>query len=268
MKKFHILDSTMEGHRLVLTHWRYILRLVAVPLVLKIICFSLATNLADDRDFILQALIMLPSYLADGWVCAHMLRLVYFNQTWPHRPEGNADKDLAVLQDKARGIMAGTVSFALVKFIMAGYLAITYTLLSAIEQYERDAVPTSLFFAAFILPVFAFWAFRLLWIYIPASVNRDIKVFLNTIKGFWYSVPLLSMWLLCFFPLYFLFNIVASVFIDPDVIVSGTATMYQNLLLDILRVLMDTGVSILATACIGISLKPHLGFAAPKGTSH
>ena len=120
MAAFDVIEAGGKGYSFAWAERRYLLRLALVPLLIKLVCHTVVLTFEWQTDFMRQALVMLPSYFADGWLMAHLVRLVFLEQRWPFRPTGNKEQDLTVLEDRARGVLSGVLVFALIKFLLAG----------------------------------------------------------------------------------------------------------------------------------------------------
>lgn len=250
MLRLNVLDSAVNGYKLVWANRQYLLKLALVPIALKYLCYVIIIAYDLQQDFIKQSIILLPAYMAEGWMLSHLVRLIYFGQTWPYRPQGDARQDLIILQDKARGIMAGILAYTIFKYLTGAYLAVAYQLISITEGVEADAVPTSIMIAMLVLPVFAFWAFRFLWLHIAAAANYDLKRFVLKIRGFWSSLPILSIWFLCFFPMFFLLMTITSAIFAPEDILGnkGIAMTFH-----IFKVFADAVIALTSTAAMSLA---------------
>ncbi len=257
MPSFDIIDSASAGYMLVWKERGYILGLAAAPFVIKMLCYTLVLMLGWEQDFTRQAVVMLPSYFADGWMLSHLTRLVFFEQRWPFRPTGNAEKDLPVLQERALGIMRGTLTYAVIQYLMTGVKELIYMGPAGAEEAAQE--PTLAAFAmALAFMVAAIWAFRLMWLYIPAAVNYPLSRFLRDLGGYAASWPLLGIWLFCFIPPFFVFGITLSM-LNAMVQGSGAPASGEIIfLVNFLRELLYTLVGIIATAGMATAIKKYL----------
>ena len=234
MASFDVTDSAMKGYSFVWSERRYLARLALFPVLIKFVCSVMVSVMGYDFDFIKQSFLMLPSFFADGWVMAHIVRLIYLGQRWPFRPTGKPEQDMAMLRDRAGGIMAGTVFFALIEFLKTGFTGIV--LMSAppgsmpgstpgsvppaeIPPATPHAIPpampegmsvsemastaqgspyTAILGLAMI--VLTVWAVRYLWLYIPAAAGFSGRAYLKRVGGMLGSVRLIGVWLICTVP--------------------------------------------------------------------
>lgn len=256
MASFDIMGAAHAGYKLAWAERHYLLRLAAVPFLIKALCFTLVLILGWDGDFIRTALVMLPSYFADGWLFAHLTRLVCLGQRWPFRPTGDTGRDMRVLQDRALGIMRGTLTFVVIRFLMNGATALLYDAQLGDAAMDAQEVNPGLLAAGVALLVFFIWVFRFFWFYIPAALNYPLGRFVRDLGGYTVSFHLIGVWLLCFIPFFFGFGFVLSVLHAVSGAAADSASM--TFLANILRVLLDTLVGILSTAGVAYGLMRHV----------
>ncbi len=256
MASFDITQAANAGYKTVWAERSYLAKLAVVPFLIKLVCFSVVLLLGWEQQFLRQAIIMLPAYFADGWLCAHIVRLIFLDQRWPFRPTGNTDKDMQTLQDRALGIMRGTLFFVVIKFLLAGITEILYYASESGLKAEEGEVNILVFLTAIGGFVFLFWAFRLLWLYIPAAINYPVRAFLIGLGGFAASWRLIGLWFLCFIPAFFGFGILLSVL--GSLVSNPAESVELAFVINVMRVLLDTIVSILATAGIAYGIKNYV----------
>lgn len=235
MASFDFVESAAKGYRFFWHERRAIARVMAVPLAIKLLCFFGITALGDEQNFLRQGLFLIPSYFAEGWLMAQLIRMAIFKEGWPVRFSGNHDADMALHLRRKRAILSGMVIYVLIKLALAftsGYvLTAQLALRGGLEGGAPDAQPMMLptppepSLTTFILGlcIFAFliWAFRLAWLYVPAVMERSVSGFLNRIKPYSASFPFLGAWILCFIPamlvLLALLKVMTAVFpVVPD----------------------------------------------------
>lgn len=204
MAAFDVIGSAAKAYRFTWAERHYLARLAIVPVMVKLVCFVVIMSFGWEREFIRQAIIMLPSYFTEGWLLSHTVRLIYFGQRWPFRPTGDKASDNSVFRDRARGISAGTIFYVLLRFIQNGIFALAQS-----KSYvEGDTVAAAapeptliLFVLSLALLAAAVWTFRFFWLFIPAAANYPIRNFIRRINGFSTSINLIATWMICFFPL-------------------------------------------------------------------
>lgn len=238
MAAFDVTDSAMKGYSLVWQERRYLMRLAAFPLLIKFVCSMTVMMNGYDFDFIKQALLMLPSYFADGWVMSHLVRLIYLDQRWPFRPTGVLEKDMAMLRDRAGGIMAGTVFFAVIEFLKTGLtgLLVMTAPPGSMPGQDGPAGPVQpgagegssmadvaaqaqgspyMAVTGIVMIVVTIWLVRYLWLYIPAAAGFSGRAYLKRVGGLMGSIRLLGVWLICSVPVLFGFVILANILLVP-----------------------------------------------------
>lgn len=255
MANIDIIEAAVKAYHQVWRERAYLWKLALVPILIKIVCEITVLSLGWADEYIKQALIMLPSYMAEGWMMAHFVRLIFLDHRWPFHPSGNFDDDIKQLQIRARGVMGGMISYTLVKMALVGFVAISYGSLENIENMDGAVTsgtsaanePTALMFLASVALMLLFiWAFRFLWIFVPVSLNYPIRDYVRNMGGFMSSVWLVGVWLVCFFPPFFVTGMIATVlFSGMD---SDTAS--TQFLFSIIRALVDILISLITVAGI------------------
>ena len=233
MASFDVTDSAMKGYGLIWQERRYLMRLAAFPILIKFVCSMIVMMNGYDFDFIKQALVMLPSYFADGWVMSHLVRLIYLGQRWPFRPTGVPEKDMAMLRDRAGGIMAGTVFFVVIEFLKTGLTGLLFMTappgaipgqkvpapagdgggIADVAAQAQASPYTAVAGVAMIIATI--WLVRYLWLYIPAAAGFSGRAYLKKVGGLMGSIRLLGVWLICSVPVLFGFVILANILLVP-----------------------------------------------------
>ncbi|MCB9987792.1 MAG: hypothetical protein H6868_00495 [Rhodospirillales bacterium] len=220
MAGFDIIDAAGNGYRTVWDERAYLLRLAAVPVLIKLICHVIVFSLGWQDQFFRQTLVMLPSFFADGWMLAHVIRLIFLGQRWPYRPTGDETKDMKTLESRARGIMAGTLTFTVIRFLLAGIMALFLTSgqqsgpPSETAAMQEPAGP-GIAVMAIMLLIFSIWAFRFMWYYIPAALNYPLRRFTADLGGFKTSFYMIGTWLVGYVPIFFILVMVSSTLLQP-----------------------------------------------------
>ncbi len=262
MAKFDILTAAGSAYKESWDARRYLLRLAAVPFALKLFCFAFATMYArptglEEGNYILFMLFMIPALVAEGWMLSHYVRFLILRQTWPFRPTGDFDTDIALLSERARGILGGMIVFVLINMGI-GFLndVISRTMLPYIpvEVGAPSAeIPAPLAFASILILVMMFWGFRLLWLHVPLALNMGFKTYLAGVKGASTSLHMIGVWLLCFVPFIVVLKILSVVVAAPVTLTLGEGA--GTFVMAILSVLADTLKSIVTTAGIAFGLR-------------
>ena len=252
MKPLDVISSVDFGYRLIWRERRYLLRLAAVPLLVKVICLLILSGFGWEQNYLRMGLVMLPSFFTEGWMLAHITRLVFFDQRWPFRSSGDRKQDEAVLLDRAYGVMLGTMFYVVIKFLLAGVVALLAAFqvvaqadLAAMSQQAAPAEPSFLaFLAAVSFLVITAWGFRFMFLYIPAAIGMASDIILRTRQGMLMSLQMMGIWLVSTVPFILVLGIVGSVFL------SGAPEAGAPVALDAVWTMVQAAIStVMAAVC-------------------
>jgi hypothetical protein len=257
MARIDILGAAQAAY---MTAWQeraYLLRLAAVPFLLKLFCYVLADRFTGESNYLRFTLIMLPAYLVEGWMLAHLARLVAFGHRWPFRPTGNMEEDMAVLAERARGILSGMVVYVLINMGVGLMVAVAsqYFLQFMPDGAASPAdmhIPPQAALLSLAFLAFLFWGFRLLWLYIPFALNMPPLHYLNGLRGLPSSLQLIGLWLACFVPVLLVLRFAAGLFGGLAGAAGGADA--GSFVMVLLTILADSLKSILSTLGITAAL--------------
>lgn len=288
MATIDIIDTAARGYQLVWAEHSYLMKLATVPLLIKFVCDVAIFALGWDVNLLRMTLAMVPAYLAEGWMLAHLVRLIFMGQRWPFQPTGDISRDLPVLQEKARGIMGGMVLYTLIKMAIGAFAAYGYSLAEAsggTTMVAKHAVGEAASNAAAAggggLPatsgshdnpistgtapepsglaallslmglVVMVWGFRFLWVYIPVALNMQVKEYAKRIGGFGSSLQMIGIWLISFLPFFFVSGLFFS-FVYAAL--NSFAPDLALFVFSLGRAAVDTILSLLVTAAMGFGI--------------
>lgn len=237
MASFDIIAAAGQGYKSVWDYRSYLAKLCIVPVLVKMACYAVMVSLGWEEAYLRQALVMLPSYFADGWLLAHLVRLIFFGR------EGAADNPADALLCMWRG----TAMFVVIRFLMSGVAA-----LADYFRHEDMAGPAGdpspiLVIGGFAMILFVIWAFRFLWLYIPAAAGQSIRGFIMILGGYTTSLYMVGTWLICVGPLLFAFTVVALGFLEPF---GNHVPAAASFAVGFVHVVMDTLINLISTAGI------------------
>lgn len=261
MATLDVISSVDYGYRFLWAERRYLRRLIAVPLAVKLVCFIALSALGWEQDFIRMALVMLPSFFTEGWMLAHVVRLVFHNQRWPFQSVGDRAQDEALLMDRAYGVMAGTLFYVVTKFLLAGFMALISQAQTAAQSEMAQAMQAQsepsmgMFFLAMSILVGTLWGFRLLFLYIPAAAGLNLKVVTRVRNSFMMSMEMLGIWLVSFVPFALLTLLLASILVPADLKSAADMAPGSRFLFIVLQVGVDTLIAIVSTAAVAWGLR-------------
>lgn len=187
-----ILKCAIMGHKTVWQHRSFILKIALLPLLVKALCTLVVYNMQVDIFHLRFFLVMLPSYILDGWLIAHVLRLLLLNEKHIEFPVRNpAVKATILFSVLAMMIQGGIVSLLPNTMDMLG-----------LEKVTANWKPNIIEFGFYVLAlVMAIWAMRLIWLYLPLSIGSSMKEFLREIKGYGTSIYMIGVWLAAMLPI-------------------------------------------------------------------
>jgi hypothetical protein len=263
-----VIGAVDSGYRTVWAERHYLLRLALVPLAIKIICLGLVVALGWESNFIRHSLVMLPASLAEGWMLAHLVRLILLNQRWPFRPTGDTATDSLNLDHRARGIMGGAVLYVLIKQVQAGFLsvmaslqaaAVTTTIPSTDPAISAAAAAPSpvIAIAALAALVLTLWAFRLMFLYIPVAAGTSMAPILRVKGSFILSLRVIGVWLVSVVPCLLLMIFFMSSILPPSVEagVPAPLNMAQQSALVVFQAIGDSLMMLISTAALAFALR-------------
>lgn len=260
---FDIMDAAGYGYYRVWKERTYLLKLIAIPILIKFASMVALAVMSEDSSLLRQGLVLLPSDFAKGWVVAQFLRTLLLNERWPtilnEMPDNTA---LARLLLRARGIIAATLTFVLIS--MAGNLMLYFLLgslpaetlhqmkqgtvqdLATLDQQTagQDVSLNPLVYIPSVLGLLAsLWLFRLLWLYIPFSVLMPFKDYLSAVKGFMSSLRMLVLYFSCMAP-----AMLVAIVLSRGVHVFFAALLGDdNMLAQFFTILISVGADFLVT---------------------
>lgn len=251
MAQFDIIAASREAYKSAWESRHYVAKLALAPFLIKSACLVFASAFAGG-DTMAFLLFMLPALFAEGWMLSHYVRYLVLGQTWPFRPTGNMEDDMAVLRVRARGVLSGTIIYVLIGMalgmmtLLAQIYLMPYVTKEAIESGAPIPAPVGI--ASALGLGFMFWGFRLAWLYIPFSLNSDARYYFFRMRGFGTTVSLIGVWLLCLLPFLLLLRVFAGVIVAPVGLLMGETAGFFVMTLMVSAA--DTVKSLMVTAGI------------------
>lgn len=220
MAKFDFVEAAAAGYRFVWAERRNIAPFATIPLLVKIGCYAAVAFWGLEDNYLRQGLLLLPGYFMEGFVVAIVIRMALFGENYNRLFEMAQDK--AVVPDHiSRSILACVAIYLLTKLVSSFFAGIV---MNAMPELKGISTVTSL-----MILVFAFWAFRFFWLYVPAAMDISIPNFIHKIRGFMTSFYLAGFWMVCCVPFLILLlgfvKIMAIVFPEGGGVVSIVANI-------------------------------------------
>lgn len=261
MKGFDLIDSAGFGYKTVWDERKYLMRLALIPLVIKLISTVVVFSLGYEEDFIMQGLITLPAAFAEGWLLAQFLRTLLMQERWPIMVDDPiTDSQMSSLLLRARGIMSGTILFALITFLAYGFkqvYLIFYNMsggsLEPGSPAAEQAAANPIYFIPALFLIFAsIWVFRYMWLYIPATVLMPLGDFLKKIGGLMASVRMMGVFLVSVMPCMILAVLFSNL---AAALLGGAESDVGRFALVIISVIFEILISIITTTAMAYALR-------------
>ena len=204
MAHFDFIESAMYGYRTTWNNRHMLLRLAALPFLVKLGCYAALLLLDMDDQYLRHGLILLPSFFAEGFLLAYVIGTVMAGQS--------LSTNLNSVNIDFRNVKAAMVVYVLVQ------LGLSFTVgsvMDGVNMASEQAAPASPSFGGFLFSIaalaFTIWAFRLVWVYVPMAMGISITAYLRRARAFSFSFYLLGCWLICFVPLGLLVLMVSQI---------------------------------------------------------
>ena len=248
-KTFDMITATGLAYSVIWAERRYILALMFAPVLIKLACYTAAMAFGYEDNVARLTLILLPALFAEGWMLAHVTRLLVFGQRWPFRPSGNNESDFAALEDRMRGILPGMIVYVLINLVLGAVFALVagYAFPDTAGPISPEDLPPGAPILMLAMLVALVLAFRLLWVYIPLATRSSADAFLQAFAGGRNLLLLFGLWLLCSVPAFIAVQI-AGAFIMT--LTGGAESPIGEYSLVILKVFADSLKNIIVTAGI------------------
>jgi hypothetical protein len=247
MAQFDLITCAGKAYQTTWMERGYLFRLAMVVFFAKIICFMLAFSLGYQNNQLAITLATVPANFVEGWLLSHYVRLLMLGHRWPFKPSGNFEADLPVLRTRARGVMSGTIVYVLINMAVGGLFA---WVLSVAPPPNADPTTINPGVSIALIAVMGamIWAFRLMWLYVPMAANIKGEFYLNSLKGYRASFPLIGVWLVCIMPFFMAGNLIGGLASSVLGTAGGDAAGAFGMIL--VLVAFDTIKNLVATAGI------------------
>ncbi len=190
MARFNFVDAAAKGYMFAWNERRALAQLAFAPLLVKIASFTVIIAAGLEENLLRQGLALLPAYFLEGWLVACAIRLALFGERWPRGTTA-----------RSRAIMAGTVSYLLIKLIASVFVGLLMTSGNGLISEPAPAPTLAGFMAMIAFLALALWAFRLFWLYAPLAMGYPALAFLKKIESYATSFYMLGLWLLVMAPM-------------------------------------------------------------------
>lgn len=261
MASFDLINAVGRAYQTTWDERRYLMRMALIPLLVKYICFVIASVYVGFDNVLRLSLVMIPSYFVEGWLLAHWARTIVLGHRWPFRPSGNDAKDLASMNERGRGVLGGMVAFVLINLLMAGYFAFFVSYIP-LDLNPENADP-KVAMIGMVMMVSSLLLFRFVWLYIPLAINFPLKNFVKKLAPLSFTFWMILLWLVCFIPSVFILQLIGGLFAGAVGAETAAPPAIQGLMIFI-RVVLDMIKNLLCTAGLAYAFIEIFKWKAPK----
>lgn len=254
MAAFDFVDSAARGYQFVWNQRKVLVHLATLPLFIKLGCFSAVILLGVQENFLRQGLLLLPSYFAEGWLLASVVRYALLS------PAGKfSAKDY-----QSKPVVAAMLVYVLIQLVLS---VLSGLALSA--DLQTQSPPPDPTFGTFVLGLsflfFLVWAFRLLWIFIPVALGYSVQGFLIRIKAYVTSFYMMGTWLLCFVPLALFLVVVSQILLMFFPAQGSEPSEFYTLAIAGIQVVLELAISLVSTVAMAYGIRSIYEGNKPKG---
>ena len=253
MASFDFIDCAVQGYRFLMTEHETIGRMTIFPLLIKLVSFAFVITLGLEDNFMRLGLLLLPSYFAEGWLVALVVRLAIFGERGAYGPPGTVQEKSSA--SRSRGLMAGMVFYVLTKLLLSFFWALIDTNNGEQVQTPPPEASVNLYIAVIALMAGMLWAFRFMWLYVPAALDYPIKDFLRRIRGYMTSVYMLGTWLLCFTPMALMIIMASQTALQIFPMENNVPTMGYSYFMAFAQAVMEVFIAIVASSAMAYAIQ-------------
>lgn len=202
MAKFDFVESAAAGYRYVWRERYALLPLVSLPVAVKMGSYAAIYLMGIGENILRQGLVLMPSYLLEGFIVVLVIRMALFGERYNNLFESGEKENYS--PERRRTIMAGVVIYLLTKLIssfMAGWMMIAREVENVEAMPRPEPGGSEVYVMLVMITVFMIWAFRFFWLFVPASMDIPVRLFLARMAGFMSSVYMAGLWMLCSVPM-------------------------------------------------------------------
>lgn len=205
-KPTDIIDSCVSAYAFLWTNRAYVLRLISLLFLIKF-ASSCLIDYFEVESVLQSVLCHVPGFILEGWVLAQILRTAILGQYWPVNYVENNQINLPLLAERSRAIKVTVILYTLIQLLLGGILYASMefydTYVPSLEDGDSTPPPISPIISLLCMCGFVavIWAYRFIYLYIPATCNCSMKFFTKNIgMGFWTSVRIIGALILCTVP--------------------------------------------------------------------
>jgi len=259
MEKVDFIESVSRSYVFLWEKRKILLQMVLIPFLIKTLMFFIVFFLQLEDNHLRAGLVLLPSYVAEGWFIAQTIRLlvllnpsVFLNMPIAAQPESIDSKAQKQL------LLATVLIYVLLKvlasLVFGGAMMLATAQSSAVEA--NDGAMNAFFVLAMVFVYFFVWGFRYLWPYIPVAMGFTLPNYLRAVHDFKSSFYMMGIWLLCFIPCLIALILISQILLTviPPISETQNAPLFSYIMIFI-QSAFDLLISVLASIAMAFYLQ-------------
>lgn len=252
MPPFDIIETVGKAYIRFWQERHYLLKLAFLPFLTKALFFGIVLLFGLNENILRQTLIMLPAFFFEGWMMAHIARLIFMEERWPVKLSGHLEKEMVFLERRGRALFASILIFVLIKMVQSAIAAPVIFFEGQIEDISQQSQPSVMaFFVVCLILLFLIWMFKFAFLYIPVAGNVRIIDYVRRFSGVNSSLYFLGAWLVCSMPFFLGASFVIALLnplseLAPNFIEFGFYVFYFSI---------DLAAGSVVTICIALGIK-------------
>lgn len=249
MASFDFIEHVGKAYGFVWDKKNHLTKYAILPFIAGVLSQFIIIIMKLESAHTLQAIILLPSFLVEGWFLTLAIRMLAFEQTSP--------MSLSILrQDQT--MKASMIIYALTKFILYGLTAFIWGYLDSLESLEqnpfRETSSLLIYFVTMAALAFGIWAFRFVWLFVPTAMGMPIKLFLKKTNSLKMSMLILAGWMVSYIPLFIIFMMFIATLLAPFDSIEDISTSVE-IGLQIIMQIMQLTVNVISAAFVAFFVK-------------
>ncbi|MEZ5814504.1 MAG: hypothetical protein R3E13_07305 [Alphaproteobacteria bacterium] len=195
---FDFVECAGKSYLFLWERRRDVLRLSAMAVAVKIVFFVGFVVFDLQQDILRQGLFLLPSYMLEGWVVAHLMIMALHHEVLK---SGERKKSFLPAPEELDGaIKASMIVYVLLKMGLSVLGGIMFNGVQGLPEGPPPDPGFDTFVVVLAMLGFVVWAFRFLWLYVPVVMGRGMIEFVRRFRPFMSSFSFLGVWGMCFVP--------------------------------------------------------------------
>ena len=202
MASFDFVECSAQSYRFFWENRFVAVRLCALALAVKVLSYVVFIVLGMEKEVLQQGILLMPSYLLEGWVIAHLIVMALRLK----EADGPTDKHkfIGADTDMRANIKASMILYGLTMLVLSLVVGSSMNIEQLGEAAASEEPMQTGMLGMIVIMVgiaFSIWSFRLFWLYVPMILGMAPLKFLQVFSDFKVSFHFIGAWLLCFMPM-------------------------------------------------------------------